>query len=39
MLNIDIQQAFGAIQQQGLEPHSFTYYTSVSVMSSSRIEG
>ena len=39
MLNIDIQQAFGAILQQSLEPHSFTFYTSVSVMSSSRIEG
>ncbi len=39
MLEIDIQKAFQAIEQIKLEPHSFTFYTSVSVMSSSRIEG
>ena len=39
MLDVDIQQEFTAIQQQDLEPHSFTFYTSVSVMSSSKIEG
>jgi Fic family protein len=38
-LEINIQEAFAAIQQIKLEPHSFTFYTSVSVMSSSRIEG
>ena len=39
MLDIDIQKAFQAIEQIKLDPHSFTFYTSVSVMSSSRIEG
>lgn len=39
MLDIDIQQEFSAIEQIKLEPHSFTFYTSVSVMSSSKIEG
>lgn len=39
MLDTDIRQTFETIQQQSLEPHSFTFYTSVSVMSSSRIEG
>lgn len=39
MLDIDIQQEFLAIEQTELEPHSFTFYTSVSVMSSSKIEG
>jgi len=39
MLDIDIQAAFLAIEQIKLESHSFTFYTSVSVMSSSRIEG
>ena len=39
MLDIDIQKEFSAIEQQELEPHSFTFYTSVSVMSSSKIEG
>lgn len=38
-LTIDIQKEFAAIEQLQLEPHSFTFYTSVSVMSSSRIEG
>ena len=39
MLDIDIQKEFSAIENQELEPHSFTFYTSVSVMSSSKIEG
>lgn len=39
LLDIAIQKEFSAIQNQELEPHSFTFYTSVSVMSSSRIEG
>ena len=38
-LDVDIQKEFSAIQKQELEPHSFTFYTSVSVMSSSKIEG
>ncbi len=39
MLDIDIGKELSAIEQIKLEPHSFTFYTSVSVMSSSRIEG
>lgn len=39
MLDIDIEIGFAAIQKKELEPHSFTFYTSVSVMSSSKIEG
>lgn len=39
MLDIDIQAEFAAIEQIALAPHSFTFYTSVSVMSSSKIEG
>lgn len=39
MLDIDIDSEFEAIQKRELEPHSFTFYTSVSVMSSSKIEG
>jgi Fic family protein len=39
MLDLDIQQEFSLIEQIPLAPHSFTFYTSVSVMSSSRIEG
>jgi Fic family protein len=39
MLDIDISAEFDAIQKKELEPHSFTFYTSVSVMSSSKIEG
>jgi Fic family protein len=39
MLDMDIQSEFSAIEQIKLEPHSFTFYTSVSVMSSSKIEG
>lgn len=38
-LDVDIQKEFSDIQKQELEPHSFTFYTSVSVMSSSKIEG
>jgi Fic family protein len=38
-LDVDIQQEFSGIQKQELESHSFTFYTSVSVMSSSKIEG
>lgn len=39
MLDVDIQKEFTEIETQELEPHSFTFYTSVSVMSSSKIEG
>ncbi len=39
MLEIDIEKEFLILQQKELEPHSFTFYTSVSVMSSSKIEG
>jgi Fic family protein len=39
MLDVDVQQEFSAIEQIQLAPHSFTFYTSVSVMSSSKIEG
>lgn len=39
MLDVDIQEVFTEIQHRILEPHSFTFYTSVSVMSSSKIEG
>lgn len=39
MLDIDIETAFLAIQQKELASYSFTFYTSVSVMSSSKIEG
>jgi len=39
MLDIAIQQEFSTIEQVKLESHSFTFYTSVSVMSSSKIEG
>lgn len=39
MLDIDIREEFSAIEQIKLESHSFTFYTSVSVMSSSKIEG
>jgi Fic family protein len=39
MLDIDIQNEFSEIERIILEPHSFTFYTSVSVISSSRIEG
>ena len=38
-LDVDIEKEFSDIQKQELEPHSFTFYTSVSVMSSSKIEG
>ena len=39
MLDFSIETGFLAIQQKELEAHSFTFYTSVSVMSSSKIEG
>lgn len=39
MLDVDIQGVFSEIQHRTPEPHSFTFYTSVSVMSSSKIEG
>lgn len=39
MLDVDILQLFSAIEQSQLEARSFTFYTSVSVMSSSKIEG
>lgn len=39
MLDSNIEAEFLAIQQKELESHSFTFYTSVSVMSSSKIEG
>jgi Fic family protein len=39
MLDIDLEKAFGELQQMYLELHSFIFYTSVSVMASSKIEG
>ncbi|MFN0050226.1 MAG: hypothetical protein ACKVOU_13970, partial [Cytophagales bacterium] len=39
MLDLDIQKEFSIIKEMPLEPHTFTFYTSVSVMSSSKIEG
>ena len=39
MLDIDIESSFTNHQKRELEPRSFTFYTSVSVMSSSKIEG
>ncbi|MEX1003348.1 MAG: Fic family protein [Crocinitomicaceae bacterium] len=39
MLDIDLDAAFTEIKRIEMEPHSFTFYTSVSVMSSSKIEG
>ena len=39
MLDVAIQTEFSFLKQKELEPHSFTFYTSVSVMSSSKIEG
>ncbi|WP_428657469.1 Fic family protein [Runella sp.] len=39
MLDVNIQQEFAEIEMQELESHSFTFYTSISVMSSSKIEG
>ena len=39
MLIIDVETEFLAIQQKELVSYSFTFYTSVSVMSSSKIEG
>ncbi len=39
LVDVDLQKEFYDIQHREIEPHSFTFYTSVSVMSSSRIEG
>lgn len=39
MLDVDIMGELADLQKRELEPHSFTFYTSISVMSSSRIEG
>ena len=39
ILIVDLAKAFKDLQEMALEPHSFTFYTSVSVMSSSKIEG
>lgn len=39
MLDIDIRESFSEIQHLSLEPYSFASYTSISVMSSSKIEG
>ena len=39
ILDIDIQREFSKIEYRQLEPHSFTFFTSVSVMSSLKIEG
>ncbi|MBC7885059.1 MAG: Fic family protein [Saprospiraceae bacterium] len=39
MLDVDIATSLDALKQMELQPHSFTFYTSVSVMSSSKIEG
>ena len=39
MLDMDIPREFSVVEQIPLEPRSFTFYTSVSVMTSSRIEG
>lgn len=39
MLDIEIDSSFARIKKMELEPHNFTFYTSVSVMSSSKIEG
>lgn len=39
MLDVNVQQEFTELEKQQLEPHSFTFNTSVSVMSSSKIEG
>ena len=38
-INFDLKAAFGEIQKAALSPNSFTFYTSVAVISSSRIEG
>ena len=39
LLDVDIAENFETIQNRELESHSFTFYTSVSVMTSSKIEG
>jgi len=38
MLDVDIRVAFSEIQLPTLVPHSFAFYTSVSVMTSSKID-
>ena len=38
-LDTDLNSAFKELQELVIEPHTFTFYTSVSVMSSSKIEG
>jgi len=38
-LDINLNSALKELQEIILEPHTFTFYTSVSVMSSSKIEG
>jgi len=39
MLDIDLNQAYGKVKQREWSAESFRFYTAVSVMSSSRIEG
>ena len=39
MLDVNIEEAFAQIKQKDWTPESFRFYTAVSVMSSSRIEG
>lgn len=39
LLDVDLNAAFEELKELILEPHTFTFYTSVSVMSSSKIEG
>ncbi len=38
-LKINLEKAFAEVKEIGLTPESFTFYTSVAVISSSRIEG
>ena len=38
-IKIDLKKAFYTLEQLKLEPHSFQFYTAVSVMASSKIEG
>ncbi|MCE7061215.1 Fic family protein [Dyadobacter sp. CY343] len=38
-INFDLKAAFDEIQKAALSPNSFTFYTSVAVISSSKIEG
>ena len=39
MLDVNIEEAFAQVKQRDWTPESFRFYTAVSVMSSSRIEG